>query len=85
MVGITLELRNWTARFGHRLRNVGGEGGWVKLQTIRAPHPIDQSMAGGRLEKNRHRQPEGIAVAPDLTLLISGEAGRDAAAITAYA
>jgi hypothetical protein len=42
-------------------------------------------LGGGRLDKDRHRQPEGIAVAPDLTLLISDEAARAGAAITAYA
>jgi hypothetical protein len=34
MVGITLELRNGTAHFGHRHGNVGGHGGWVKLRTV---------------------------------------------------
>ncbi len=42
-------------------------------------------LGGGRLDKARHGQPEGIAVGPDLTLFISDEATRDAAAITAYA
>ena len=42
-------------------------------------------LAGGRLDKDRHRQPEGIAVAPDLTLLISDEASGGTAGITAYA
>ena len=42
-------------------------------------------LAGGRLHKDRHRQPEGIAVAPDLTLLISDEASGGTAGITAYA
>ena len=44
-----------------------------------------QVLGGGRLDQDRHEQPEGIAVAPDLTLLISDEAARDAATITAYA
>jgi hypothetical protein len=44
-----------------------------------------QVLGGGRLDKHRHRQPEGIAVAPDLTLLISDEASGGTAAITAYA
>lgn len=42
-------------------------------------------LGGGRLDKDRHGQPEGIAVAPDLTLVISDEAVRDPAVITAYA
>jgi hypothetical protein len=47
--------------------------------------PAGEVLGGGRLDKDRHRQPEGIAVAPDLTLLISDEAAREGAAITAYA
>lgn len=42
-------------------------------------------LGGGRLKKARHRQPEGIAVAPDLTLLISDEAAGQDATITTYA
>ena len=42
-------------------------------------------LGGGRLDKDRHSQPEGIAVAPDLTLLISDEASKGPAVITAYA
>lgn len=42
-------------------------------------------LGGGRLNKGLHRQPEGIAVASDLTLLISDEAAGRTAAITAYA
>lgn len=41
-------------------------------------------LGGGRLKKGHHRQPEGIAIAPDLTLLISDEAAGKAATITAY-
>lgn len=44
-------------------------------------------LGGGRLDQRRHRQPEGLAVAPDLTLLISdegsGKGGRGT--ITGYA
>jgi uncharacterized protein YjiK len=47
--------------------------------------PAGDVLGGGRLEKDRHRQPEGIAVAPDLTLLVSDEAGRHPPTITAYA
>lgn len=42
-------------------------------------------LGGGRLHKSRHRQPEGIAITPDLTLLISDEAAGHQGAITAYA
>jgi hypothetical protein len=42
-------------------------------------------LAGGRLQSKRHRQPEGLAIAPDLTLLISDEAAGAKATITGYA
>jgi uncharacterized protein YjiK len=42
-------------------------------------------LGGGKLDGKHHRQPEGIAVGPDLTLYISDEgAGKDAT-LTAYA
>jgi uncharacterized protein YjiK len=41
-------------------------------------------LGGGRLDKDRHGQPEGIAVAPDLTWLISDEATQAEATISAY-
>jgi hypothetical protein len=42
-------------------------------------------LRGGKLSAQRHRQPEGIAIAPDLTLLISDEAAGRTATITGYA
>jgi hypothetical protein len=42
-------------------------------------------LAGGRLDPERHRQPESIAIAPDLTLLIGDEAAGKHATITSYA
>ncbi len=42
-------------------------------------------LGGGKLPAHRHRQPEGIAIAPDLTLLISDEAAGRTATITGYA
>jgi uncharacterized protein YjiK len=42
-------------------------------------------LGGGKLAAERHRQPEGIAIAPDLTLLISDEAAGRTATITGYA
>lgn len=42
-------------------------------------------LGGGQLSARRHRQPEGIAIAPDLTLLIGDEAAGKAATITGYA
>jgi hypothetical protein len=42
-------------------------------------------LGGGRLAARLHRQPEGLAIAPDLTLLISDEAVGGTAAITGYA
>jgi uncharacterized protein YjiK len=42
-------------------------------------------LGGGKLDPKQHRQPEGIAIAPDLSLLISDEgAGKDAT-LTTYA
>ena len=42
-------------------------------------------LGGGLLVEARHRQPEGLAIAPDLTLLISDEAAKGTATITGYA
>jgi hypothetical protein len=42
-------------------------------------------LGGGKLSAHRHRQPEGIAIAPDLMLLISDEAAGRTATITGYA
>jgi hypothetical protein len=42
-------------------------------------------LGGGKLPAERHRQPEGLAIAPDLSLLISDEAAKQTATITAYA
>jgi hypothetical protein len=42
-------------------------------------------LGGGRLPTELHRQPEGIAIAPDLTLFISDEAAGKHATLTAYA
>jgi hypothetical protein len=47
--------------------------------------PQGAVLGGGRLDRDRHRQPEGITVAPDLTLLISDEGSHGKATITAYA
>jgi uncharacterized protein YjiK len=54
----------------------------------RAFAEIDTSgkvLAGGRLMERYHRQPEGIAIAPDHTLLVSDEAAGATATITGYA
>ena len=42
-------------------------------------------LGGGRLVERYHRQPEGIAIAPDQTLLISDEGAGAKATITGYA
>src|SRR5262249_53993597 len=42
-------------------------------------------LGGGRLPSELHRQAEGIAVGPDLTLYISDEAAGKHATLTAYA
>ena len=44
-----------------------------------------QVLGGGKLEKERHPQPEGAAFTADLTLLISDESVKGPATITAYA
>ena len=42
-------------------------------------------LGGGQLVESRHAQPEGLAIADDLTLLISDEAAGARATITGYA
>ena len=42
-------------------------------------------LGGGKLSAERHRQPEGLAIAPDLTLFISDEAAGKTATISGYA
>ena len=42
-------------------------------------------LGGGQLAESRHAQPEGLAIASDLTLLVSDEAAGGTAAITGYA
>jgi hypothetical protein len=42
-------------------------------------------LGGGAFDRKRHPQPEGLAVAPDLTLLVSDEGAKHAATITGYA
>ncbi len=41
-------------------------------------------IGGGKLSRELHRQPEGIAIAPDLTLFVSDEAAGKHATLTAY-
>jgi hypothetical protein len=47
--------------------------------------PSGEVLGGGTLHKSRHPQPEGLAIAPDLTLLVSDEAAGGEASITGYA
>jgi hypothetical protein len=47
--------------------------------------PAGEVLGGGKLPSELHRQPEGIAVGPDLTLYISDEAAGKRATLTAYA
>jgi hypothetical protein len=42
-------------------------------------------LGGGVLDRSRHPQPEGLAIAPDLTLLVSDEGAGGRASITGYA
>ena len=54
----------------------------------RAVAEIDSTgrvLGGARLPASRHRQPEGIAITSDLTLLISDEGAGHAATISGYA
>jgi uncharacterized protein YjiK len=64
-------------------------GNWILVSgPQRAIAEIDSSgkvLAGGLLAAKRHPQPEGLAITPDLTLLISDEAARGTATITGYA
>ena len=66
-------------RTGTLILIAGPERTYVELS------PQGTVLGGGRLDRDRHRQPEGVAVAPDLTLLISDEGSRGKATITAYA
>jgi uncharacterized protein YjiK len=47
--------------------------------------PAGKVLAGGQLPAKRHRQPEGLAIGSDHTLLISDEAAGARATITGYA
>ncbi len=47
--------------------------------------PVGAVIAGGQLDHGAHRQPEGIAFAPDGTLLISDEGAGKRATISGYA
>ncbi len=47
--------------------------------------PTGELLAGRSLKAKLHRQPEGLAFAPDRTLLISDEAAGGRATLTAYA
>lgn len=69
----------WHPRTGTLLLLAGPQQAYAEISRT------GQVLGGGPLNKSRHRQPEGIAVAPDLTLLISDEAAGGRAAITAYA
>jgi hypothetical protein len=42
-------------------------------------------LGGGVLDRSRHAQPEGLAIAPDLSLLVSDEGAGGPASITGYA
>ena len=68
----------WHPRTGTLLLLAGPQRTYAELSRSGAV------LGGGRLDK-RHRQPEGIAVTPDLSLLISDEAAGRTATITAYA
>jgi hypothetical protein len=64
-------------------------GSWILVSgPAHAYAEIDAAgkvLGGGLLPSKRHRQPEGLAIAPDHTLLISDEAAGGKATITGYA
>jgi uncharacterized protein YjiK len=66
-------------RTGTYLMVAGAERAYAEIDST------GKVLAGGKLSARRHRQPEGIAIAPDLTLLISDEAAGRTATITGYA
>jgi uncharacterized protein YjiK len=74
---------------GSALVRYPGSGTFLLLAgPERAYAEVDASgrvLGGGRLDPDRHRQPEGIAIAPDSTILISDEAAGKRATITGYA
>jgi hypothetical protein len=69
----------WHPRTGTLLLVAGPQRTYAEIRRT------GEVLGGGRLQKALHRQPEGIAVTPDLTLLISDEAAGRTATITAYA
>jgi uncharacterized protein YjiK len=69
----------WHPRTGTLLLLAGPQHAYAEITRA------GEVLGGGRLNKDLHRQPEGIAVAPDLSLLISDEAAGRTATITAYA
>jgi hypothetical protein len=85
-----LERATGVKRFaGSAMVRYPRSGTWILVSgPEHAYAEIDTSgkvLAGGRLHPKRHRQPEGLAIAPDLTLLISDEAAGAKATITGYA
>lgn len=64
-------------------------GTWIMVAgPQRAYAEIDSTgrvLGGGLLVEARHRRPEGLAIAPDLTLLVGDEAVGGRATITGYA
>jgi uncharacterized protein YjiK len=66
-------------RSGTYLMVAGPQRGYAEIDST------GKVLGGGTLPAERHRQPEGIAIAPDLTLVISDEATKGKATITGYA
>jgi hypothetical protein len=66
-------------RSGTYLMVAGAERAYAEIDST------GKLLGGGKLIARRHRQPEGIAIAPDLSLLISDEAAGGTATITGYA
>jgi uncharacterized protein YjiK len=66
-------------RTGTYILLAGPQGAYAEIDTA------GRVLGGGRLDRKRHRQPEGIAVAPDLSLLLCDEAAGKDATLSSYA
>jgi hypothetical protein len=66
-------------RTGTYLLVAGPQGAYAEVSVS------GEVLGGGVLERSRHPQPEGLAIGPDLTLLVSDEGASGQPSITGYA
>jgi hypothetical protein len=66
-------------RTGTYILVAGPQGAYAEIDSA------GRVLGGGRFDRKRHRQPEGVAVAPDLSLLVSDEAAGRVATLSTYA